>query len=98
MKKIKRILFAAGGTGGHLFPAIALSQEISISNPEIETLFLITDGKMEKEVMEYYGLNFEVGISQKIKNIRKLFCVKDLIWTLMNCMNYVRSFKPDLIE
>jgi UDP-N-acetylglucosamine--N-acetylmuramyl-(pentapeptide) pyrophosphoryl-undecaprenol N-acetylglucosamine transferase len=38
-EKAKRILFAAGGTGGHLFPAQAVAEQIAASQPEIELLF-----------------------------------------------------------
>ena len=44
---IKRVIISGGGTGGHIFPALAIANEIKSRNPEVEILFVGALGKME---------------------------------------------------
>ena len=48
-KKINRVVISGGGTGGHIFPAIAIADEIKRRNPEVDILFVGAVGKMEME-------------------------------------------------
>ena len=47
--KIERAIISGGGTGGHIFPAIAIADEIKRRNPDAEILFVGANGKMEME-------------------------------------------------
>lgn len=51
-----RIILTGGGTGGHLFPLIAVAEKIKELNPQTEFFFIGPSGKMEKEVMERAGI------------------------------------------
>ena len=42
MKEIKRIIFSGGGTGGHIYPAMALYRRMKEKNPELEVLYIGT--------------------------------------------------------
>ncbi len=53
-----RILFAGGGTGGHLYPAIAMAHEIRMLRPEAEIIFAGTNGKIEARVVPTFGYAF----------------------------------------
>jgi UDP-N-acetylglucosamine--N-acetylmuramyl-(pentapeptide) pyrophosphoryl-undecaprenol N-acetylglucosamine transferase len=53
-----RILIAAGGTGGHVFPAIAIADEIKKINPQAEFLFVGTSGKIEARAVPQHGYAF----------------------------------------
>ena len=44
---ISRVIISGGGTGGHIFPAIAIANEIKARNPEAKILFVGANGKME---------------------------------------------------
>jgi len=47
--KINRVIISGGGSGGHIFPAVAIADEIKRRNPEVEILFVGANGKMEME-------------------------------------------------
>ena len=46
-KHISRVIISGGGTGGHIFPAIAIANEIKSRNPDVDILFVGATGKME---------------------------------------------------
>jgi len=58
----KRIIIAGGGTGGHIFPAIAIANALLAIDPTIEILFVGAKGKMEMEKVPQAGFEIE-GIS-----------------------------------
>ena len=43
--KIERVVISGGGTGGHIFPAVAIADEIKKRNPSVEILFVGANGK-----------------------------------------------------
>ena len=49
MSKKLKVLMSGGGTGGHIFPAVAIAQEIQKHFPDAEFLFMGANGKMEME-------------------------------------------------
>ncbi|HJY21891.1 MAG TPA: glycosyltransferase, partial [Hanamia sp.] len=48
-KEVVRIIIAGGGTGGHIFPALAIANALKKINPGVEILFVGAKGKMEME-------------------------------------------------
>ena len=48
--KLNKVIISGGGTGGHIFPAIAIADEIKRRNPEVDILFVGAEGKMEIRV------------------------------------------------
>jgi UDP-N-acetylglucosamine--N-acetylmuramyl-(pentapeptide) pyrophosphoryl-undecaprenol N-acetylglucosamine transferase len=59
-----RVLMAGGGTGGHLYPAIAVGQELAAKNSGIEIRFVGSRNKTEREIIERYGFKM-VAISAR---------------------------------
>ena len=57
MSKKLKILMSGGGTGGHIFPAVAIAQEIQKRFPDAEFLFIGANGKMEMEDRKSTRLN-----------------------------------------
>ena len=57
MKKNKpyRIIISGGGTGGHIFPAIAIANALKEMHPDVEFLFVGAEGKMEMEKVPQEG-------------------------------------------
>ncbi len=55
--KQEAIVIAGGGTGGHLFPAIAVAQEIKNLKPEIRIFFIASKGRMEEQILPRYGFS-----------------------------------------
>ena len=54
-----KVLISGGGTGGHIFPAIAIAQEIKKRIPNAEFLFIGAEGKMEMEKVPQAGFKIE---------------------------------------
>ena len=52
---LRKILFAGGGTGGHLFSGIAVAELLRESRPEVEALFVGTPFGLEKEIVPGAG-------------------------------------------
>ncbi len=94
-----KYIFAAGGTGGHLYPAIAVAEQIKQLKPESEILFIGTKNKIESKVIPHLGYKFKTiwisGFSRKfsLKNI--LFPLK-LIVSIIQSLFIVLSFKPNV--
>jgi UDP-N-acetylglucosamine--N-acetylmuramyl-(pentapeptide) pyrophosphoryl-undecaprenol N-acetylglucosamine transferase len=57
--KLSRVIISGGGTGGHIFPAIAIADEIKRRNPDVELLFVGAEGKMEMEKVPQAGYKIE---------------------------------------
>ena len=78
-KKQKRILFAGGGTAGHLMPAINIAREIVALNKEIEPRFVGKKNGMESRIVKGYGFEIDeidvIGMRRTITGILK-FAVK----------------------
>jgi UDP-N-acetylglucosamine--N-acetylmuramyl-(pentapeptide) pyrophosphoryl-undecaprenol N-acetylglucosamine transferase len=96
----KNIIIAGGGTGGHIFPAIAIANALKKIDPAIEILFVGANGKMEMEKVPQAGYKIE-GIdiagfnrSSLIKNIGLPF---KLIKSFSQVKKIIKSFKPDAV-
>lgn len=98
-KKITRyrFLFAAGGTGGHLYPAVAVAQKIKELKPEADILFVGTKGKIESEVIPKLGFKFKSfwisGFSRKFKWRNLLFPLKVIVSIIQSLFLNIK-FKP----
>jgi len=92
-----RFVFAGGGTGGHLYPALAVAQHIRTIKPESEFLFVGTKNKIESRVVPEYGFNFKSiwvsGFTRKLSLGNLLFPVKLFVSVIQSLViNFV--FKP----
>ena len=95
-----RIIIAGGGTGGHIFPAIAIANAIKKMAPQTVILFVGAKGKMEMEKVPQAGYEIR-GIdiagfnrSSLIKNIGLPF---KLIKSLWQVSGIIKNFKPDAV-
>ena len=98
MNKRLKILLSGGGTGGHIFPAIAIADEIKKRFPDAEFLFIGANGKMEMEKVPQAGYRIEglniAGFDRGnlLKNIGLPF---KLISSLLKAKKIIKEFKPD---
>src|SRR5436189_4766913 len=96
----KRIIIAGGGTGGHIFPAIAIANALKKVDDTIEILFVGAKGKMEMEKVPQAGYKIEgldiAGFdrSSLIKNIGLPF---KLIKSFLQVRRIFNEFKPDAV-
>ena len=99
-----KIIFAAGGTGGHINPALAAAGEIRENYPDAEILFVGTKDKMEAKLVPQAGFAFEgiamSGFQRKlsfeniIKNIKTVWRV---LFSGFAVKRIIRKFKPDVV-
>ena len=53
-----KVIVVAGGTGGHIYPAIAIINKIREKEPESEILYIGTSDRMEKDIIPQMGIEF----------------------------------------
>lgn len=94
-----KIIISGGGTGGHIYPAIAIANELKAIDPTTEILFVGAEGKMEMEKVPRAGYRIEglpvVGIKRELTLENLAFPVK-LGKSLIRAREIVNSFKPDV--
>ena len=54
-----RVIVSAGGTGGHIYPAISIINKIKEKNPDAEFLYIGTTDRMEKDIIPNLGIDYE---------------------------------------
>jgi UDP-N-acetylglucosamine--N-acetylmuramyl-(pentapeptide) pyrophosphoryl-undecaprenol N-acetylglucosamine transferase len=98
--KIHRFILSGGGTGGHIYPAIAIAEELRRVYPDCELLFVGAEGKMEMRLVPENGYNIEglpvVGFDRFhfFKNFQLPF---KLLKSLSKAKSIIKSFKPDAV-
>ena len=99
MQNLKFIL-SGGGTGGHIYPAIAIANELKLRFPEAEILFVGASNKMEMQKVPQAGYPIKglwiAGIQRKLTFDNALFPVK-LLDSLLKSRTIIRHFKPDVV-
>ncbi len=94
------MLLAGGGTGGHLFPAVALAQRLLELEPESEVLFVGTRRGIEARVLPELGLPLKtIDISGVVGKalLGKLIMGPQLIRSLAQSLSILNRFKPDVV-
>lgn len=101
MNTKKKIIISAGGTGGHIYPAIAVAQALQKRlNNEVEFLFVGASDRMEMEKVPKAG--FEIvglwisGLQRRITYKNFLFPVK-VISSILKSFGIINKFKPDVV-
>ncbi|MFA7228687.1 MAG: undecaprenyldiphospho-muramoylpentapeptide beta-N-acetylglucosaminyltransferase [Melioribacteraceae bacterium] len=92
-----RFVFAGGGTGGHLYPALAVAQQIRAIKPDAEILFVGAKNKIEERIVPEYGFAFKPiwisGFSRQLNLSNLLFPLKLVVSALQSfVINF--SYKP----
>jgi UDP-N-acetylglucosamine--N-acetylmuramyl-(pentapeptide) pyrophosphoryl-undecaprenol N-acetylglucosamine transferase len=98
--KSKKIIISGGGTGGHIFPAIAIANALKKLEPDTEILFVGATGRMEMEKVPAAGYKI-IGLD--IQGIQRgsvwknvMFPVK-LLKSTKKALDIIKSFKPDAV-
>jgi len=99
MRKLKFIL-SGGGTGGHIYPAIAIANELKSRFPDAEFLFVGARDKMEMQKVPQAGYKIKglwiAGIQRRMTLDNALFPVK-LLNSLWKSRAIIKQFKPDVV-
>ncbi|MBN2893177.1 MAG: undecaprenyldiphospho-muramoylpentapeptide beta-N-acetylglucosaminyltransferase [Bacteroidales bacterium] len=99
MEKLK-IIISGGGTGGHVFPAIAIADELKAQIPDCEILFVGSDNRLEVEKVPEAG--YEI-IGLPIRGLQRKFSFKifDTFFRLIKSLNksrkIIKKFKPNIV-
>jgi UDP-N-acetylglucosamine--N-acetylmuramyl-(pentapeptide) pyrophosphoryl-undecaprenol N-acetylglucosamine transferase len=95
-----RVIISGGGTGGHIFPAIAIANALKQAYNNVEILFVGAEGRMEMEKVPAAGYKIEglwiSGLQRKLTLANLSFPFK-LISSLLKARRILKSFKPDVV-
>lgn len=95
-----KFIISGGGTGGHIFPAIAIANELKKRYPKASFLFVGAKGRMEMQKVPQAGYEIEglwiTGLQRKLTFKNLLFPIK-LISSLVNARKIVAKFNPDVV-
>ncbi len=100
MSKELKIILSGGGTGGHIYPAIAIANELCNRYPDASVLFVGAKDRMEMQKVPQAG--YEIiglwisGIQRKLTLSNLLFPIK-LLSSLWKSRNIIKKFNPDVV-
>ena len=95
-----RVIITAGGTGGHIYPALAILNKIKEKEPNSEFIYIGTHNRMEKDIVPATGYHYEsieiygfskTMIKRDVKNISLIYKA------YKKCIKIMKDFKPDVV-
>ena len=95
-----KIIVSAGGTGGHIYPALAIIKKFQEMEKDLEVIYIGTHNRMEKEIVPKMGIKYidleiygfsKTNILRDIKNISLIKKAMD------KCLKLMKEFKPDIV-
>lgn len=97
--QLQRVIISGGGTGGHIFPAIAIANALKELSPGVEILFVGANGKMEMEKVpaagyKIEGLNIE-GLQRKL-SLRNLILPFKVLGAVSKAKSIIKQFDPQV--
>jgi len=94
-----KMVIAGGGTGGHLFPGVAIAEEFLRRDKEYSVLFIGTERGLEARVLRNLGfeLRFITIEGVKGRGLRSLVALMKMPWSLLQSFGILRSFSPDVV-
>ncbi|MAM18735.1 MAG: undecaprenyldiphospho-muramoylpentapeptide beta-N-acetylglucosaminyltransferase, partial [Gramella sp.] len=100
MKKPLKVILSGGGTGGHIYPAIAIADELKKRHPDAQFLFVGAKDRMEMEKIPQAGYDIEglwiSGIDRKL-SLRNLVFPFKLMSSLSKSRKIINKFQPDVV-
>ena len=95
-----KFILSGGGTGGHIYPAVAIADELKSRHPDAEFLFVGASDRMEMDKVPQAGYKIEglwiSGIQRKLTLKNLVFPFK-LIVSLLRSRKIIKTFKPDVV-
>ena len=95
-----KVIVSAGGTGGHIFPALAIINKIKEKEPDSEILYIGTTDRMEKDIVPAAGIKF-VGIKMNGLDRKHIFKNIEVLSSLKNAIKkskkIIKEFNPDIV-
>lgn len=95
-----RVVISAGGTGGHIYPALAIINKIKEREPKSEFLYIGTHNRMEKDIIPQYNIPFETieiyGFNRK-KLHKNVKVITSFYKSYQKCKKLIKDFNPDIV-
>ena len=100
-RKMKRIILSGGGTGGHIYPAVAVAEALKRKfGDDVELLFVGAEGKMEMEKVPALGYNIKglpvAGLQRKL-SLKNLALPFKVAASVRRAKRIIREFKADIV-
>lgn len=95
-----RVIIAAGGTGGHIFPGVAIAREFKRRDPSAEILFVGTARGLETKIVPREGFPLElirVGALKGVSVFERIKSLTGLPMSFVAALRILRRFKPDVV-
>ncbi len=97
---LRKVILSGGGTGGHIFPAVAIADALKQEHPGVDILFVGAKGKMEMEKVPQAGYRI-VGLDitgfQRSLSFSNLMLPIRILKSLMGARRILKTEKPDLV-
>lgn len=95
-----KFIISGGGTGGHIYPALAILDEIKYRDPNADFLYIGRKEGLEKELAERQGYNYDSvrikGLPRSI-SIKSISTMTELLKGMWDSYRIIKRFKPDMV-
>ncbi len=96
---VMKVIVSAGGSGGHIYPALAIINKLKEKEKNIEILYIGTHNRMEKDIVPKKGISYQAleiyGFNKNIKrDIKNVFLIRK---AKKKCLKIMKDFKPDVV-
>ncbi|HZO91050.1 MAG TPA: undecaprenyldiphospho-muramoylpentapeptide beta-N-acetylglucosaminyltransferase [Chthonomonadaceae bacterium] len=95
-----RVVVSGGGTGGHIFPALAVAEALRRRQPDVERLYIGAASGMEAEIVPQHGLPFQGVTAKKLRKLLSpgtLGVLLSLVKGYWEARTYLRAFRTDVV-
>ena len=95
-----KVIISAGGTGGHIYPALAIINKIKEQEPKSEFLYIGTDNRMEKDLIPSFGIPYEslhvTGFKRSL-SLDNFKTLSNFLKARKKCLKIIKEFNPDVV-
>lgn len=95
-----RVIVSGGGTGGHIYPALAVINEVKRRKPNAEFLYIGSENGLERDIVEKEGISFSAidiaGFKRKI-SLENLHTIIKFLKSVSDSKKLIKEFKPDIV-
>ena len=95
-----KIIVSAGGTGGHIYPALAIIEKFKEKEKDLDILYIGTHNRMEKDIIPKRGIKYEeleiYGFNKRdlLLDVKNVFLIEK---AKKKCLKIMKEFKPDIV-
>lgn len=99
MFELMKVIISAGGTGGHIYPALAVLDKLKKEDKNLEVIYIGTKNRMESEIIPQRGIPYEAieiyGLTKNIwRDVKDIFLIQK---AYHRCKKIMQDFKPDIV-